>query len=240
MREIRLSSRLETVASFIPQGARVADIGTDHGFLPIWLVQKSICSEVIACDVREGPLSQARRFACEYGVEDKISFKLGYGLTPVEPYEVDTIVIAGMGGETIKNILSAAPWIKEGDYTLILQPQSKLPELIRWLNESQYAVTNGRLAEDDGRIYLVIEVKRGHAAAPSISELYVPKVLEDSADTLLSRYVSTVIDKLGGVVKAIDSSDRPGEKQKVKDMEETIEQLLLIIRRVECADSKGQ
>lgn len=238
MREIKLHPRLSAVASFIPLDSRVADIGTDHGYLPIWLVQRSICKSAIACDLREGPLSQAKRFAAEYGVAESISFRLGDGLSPVLAQEIDTVVIAGMGGETIEKILTNAPWLGDGDYKLILQPQSKQPELIKWLYKLGYMITEAGLAEDDGRIYMAIAASRGQVPCPSESGLYVPGAIIDSGDPLMHRYVSGIIKKLEGVVSAISKSGRSEENQRVRDLTAAVKGLYDINRRAESEQYK--
>ena len=108
---MELSPRLDAIARQVPQGARLADIGTDHGYLPVWLLMRGTIERAIAADLREGPLGRARKTARQYGQSEKISFRLCDGLTDIDPDEVDVITIAGMGGETIATILEAAPWI---------------------------------------------------------------------------------------------------------------------------------
>ena len=117
----------------IPEGARLADVGTDHAYLPAWLLQNGRIPSAIASDVREGPLSRARATARACGCFERMSFRLCDGLSGIAPEEVDALVIAGMGGETIANILEAAPWVKEKDFPIILQPMSTQAELRGWL-----------------------------------------------------------------------------------------------------------
>ena len=133
-----LDRRLQMVADLIRDGSRVADIGTDHALLPCALVAAGRCPSAIASDIRVGPTEAAQKTVAATGLEQTVSVRLGAGLQTVSPDEVDDIVIAGMGGETIIEILSASPWAKEKK--LLLQPQTKLPELRRWLNENGYDV----------------------------------------------------------------------------------------------------
>jgi tRNA (adenine22-N1)-methyltransferase len=114
------------IASFIHRGASVADIGTDHGFLPVYLAQNGLARSIIASDISAGSLEAARRSATNYGVSDKITFIVAPGLSGIKETDVDTIVIAGLGGETIAAILNEAPWTRYSDIKLILQPQSKI------------------------------------------------------------------------------------------------------------------
>ncbi len=153
---INLDKRLSTVASMVRRGSRVADIGTDHAYLPVYLVQAGICSGGIAADIRSGPLDAARRTVTEAGLTDVIALRLGDGLAPVAADEADDIVIAGMGGETIVEILSAADWVKDTRLQLVLQPMTRAEELRRWLLTSGFTITEERLVRDGHRLYPVM------------------------------------------------------------------------------------
>ncbi|MCL2201003.1 MAG: class I SAM-dependent methyltransferase [Oscillospiraceae bacterium] len=157
MNTLKLSNRLQTIAKFVPQGACIADIGTDHGYLPVYLAQKGRTKRLIASDISEGSLSAARRSAAKYGLVDRLELICASGLDGISAGDVDTIVIAGMGGETIISILRDAPWTKIGK-TLILQPQSKLDLLAAYLHDNGYAVTGVELALDEGKYYMVLEI----------------------------------------------------------------------------------
>ena len=109
MKRIALQPRLRLLAEMTPPGGRLADIGTDHGYLPVWLLQEGRIPSAIASDVGAEPLEHARRTAEEYETQG-LDFRLCDGLSGIEPAETDTVVIAGMGGETIRDILRAAPW----------------------------------------------------------------------------------------------------------------------------------
>ena len=123
MDHIRLSPRLQMVADFVPPCACAADIGTDHGYLPVWLLQSGVIQSAIAADIHAGPLANARQSAAAYDLEERFRFVQADGLQFSGAQAADVITIAGMGGETICTILAAAPWLREGR-RLILQPQS--------------------------------------------------------------------------------------------------------------------
>ena len=139
MRPIELTPRLQAVAGLVPRGARLADVGTDHAYLPASLLQQGVIDTAVAADLRPGPLDRARATAERYGLTEQISFRLCDGLSGILPEEADTVVIAGMGGETIAAILSAAPWVREEGKRLILQPMSAQedPDPLRglWLDK---------------------------------------------------------------------------------------------------------
>lgn len=158
METIKLSERLCAVASFIEPCSTVADVGTDHGYLPVWLLQTHTAQYVFASDIHAGPLDRARRSAAEYSLENGIRFELSNGLQFTDADAADTVVIAGMGGETIRSILAAAPWTKQGRH-LVLQPQSKIGELTDWLQQNGYTLADAKLSLDAGKLYLVLDVR---------------------------------------------------------------------------------
>ena len=154
MRELK--NRLNTIAFLVPIGARVADIGTDHGHLPISLIKRQIASKVIACDINEKPLINAKT-NIEKTKTENIELRLGDGLAPIKPQEVDCIIIAGMGGEVISNILDASPFVKDKGYTLLLQPMTSADLLRRYLYNNGFSIVSETAATEGKRIYTVIK-----------------------------------------------------------------------------------
>lgn len=153
---------MEEIAAQIPAGARLVDVGTDHGHLPIWLLLQGRITRAIATDVREGPLSRARENAARYGCA--LELRLGDGLAPVRPEECDTIAIAGMGGETIAAILTAAPWTAEGHHLLLLQPMTMAAELRQFLYANGYEILRETVCREEQHWYVVLTVRGGAAA----------------------------------------------------------------------------
>ena len=147
------------MASYVEAGSTVIDVGTDHAYLPIRLLQTGVSRRAYASDNKPGPLRRAEADARLGGVSELLTLYLCDGLALCAPEDVDTVIIAGMGGETMIHILSDAPWAAEK--RLILQPQSKLRELRRWLASRGLAVLDASLVDDAGRIYLVWRVGRG-------------------------------------------------------------------------------
>lgn len=160
---MELTPRLRTIADQVPKGARLADVGTDHGYLTVWLLENGIVEHAIASDLRKGPLERARETARRHGLSGQIDFRLCDGLSGVSPDEVDTVVIAGMGGETITAILKAAPWTKDGKL-LLLQPMTGLPELRQWLQENHYQIDQEYQAREGKRLYSILQVVGGEMA----------------------------------------------------------------------------
>ncbi|MCM1544033.1 MAG: class I SAM-dependent methyltransferase [Ruminococcus sp.] len=130
MQKVKLDSRLLSVATLCRNGSRLLDIGTDHAYLPAYLVQNGVCPSAIAADVREMPLQNAKETIDEYGLGDKIKTVLSNGLDNIGPNSADDIVLAGMGGILIEEILSRAEWIKTKSIRIIAQPMTH-PERVR-------------------------------------------------------------------------------------------------------------
>lgn len=155
-----LDERLLSALPYLTRGGRVADVGTDHAYLPIYLVENRIASFAVASDLRSGPLARAKENIEKAGLSDRIELVLCDGLSKIEPFRPDDILIFGMGGELIASILEAAPWIKNEKIGLILQPMSH-PELLRsYLLENGFAILGESLSLAD-RIYQTIYARYG-------------------------------------------------------------------------------
>ncbi|MBR3289499.1 MAG: SAM-dependent methyltransferase [Clostridia bacterium] len=151
-----MDKRLECIAGLVRSGSRLADIGTDHAYLPVALVGSGTCPSALACDVREGPLQNARQTVEAAGLSDRIECRLGDGLSIVQPDEADDIVIAGMGGETIAAILAACPWTREPGRRFLLQPMTHAEDLRRHLFENGFAIRRELTVAVGRHVYLVM------------------------------------------------------------------------------------
>ena len=151
-----LTARLNLVASFVRQGARLADIGTDHAYLPVELVKSGVCQSALACDLRKGPLENAKAHVKSAGLADTIECRLGDGLSPVEAGEADDFVLAGMGGETIAAILSACPFIRDPALRVIAQPMTHPEDLRRFLWDNGFTIRAETAVAEDEKAYLVL------------------------------------------------------------------------------------
>lgn len=215
--ELILTPRLETVAQLVPPGARFADIGTDHAYLPVKLLLDGVIGSAIAADLREGPLSRARETARQYRVEDKVSFRLCDGLSGIECGEADAIAIAGMGGETIAAILAAAPWTKEHK-TLLLQPMTSFHDLRGWLQRSGYEICREHIAREGNRLYSVMEVRGGEMPSLTPAELWAGK---QSDDPLRPAYLDLMTAKAFRVLNGLNAAQTRDEAQ-VARMEDVL------------------
>ena len=205
--KLPLSTRLLACCKFVKPGDRVADIGCDHGYLGIHLLQNGVASSMIEADINEGPLDSARRNAVKFGMTDKMSFHLSDGVQSI-PRDFDCMVCAGMGADTMMSILSAASWLKDGKYRLILQCQSKRPELRQWLYDEGHRINRETLAKDGKFVYSIMEVvyDPGHGISPA--ETYITKQLLQDNHPLLPEYYERVKN---GVEMTIFGLKRAGD-----------------------------
>ncbi len=159
--KIKLTPRLQRLADLVPKGARLADVGTDHAYLPIYLLQTNRIQQAVASDLREGPLASAKRNAEAAGLGAQLSLRLGAGLEKIAPQECDAITMAGMGGETIASILQEAAWTAQGNHELLLQPMTMLPTLRKFLLENGYTIAQELVCREGKRQYIIMRVRGG-------------------------------------------------------------------------------
>lgn len=200
---LQLTPRLDCIANLVPKGARLADIGTDHGFLPLFLLLHNSIHSAIASDLRKGPLDSAKRNAEMFRCLDQLSLRLGAGLDKIEPSECDTVVIAGMGGQTIADILAAAPWTQSGGHTLLLQPMTMIPELRQYLWSHGFHIAQEVICTEGRRYYVVLRVvgsdSTSETAAPALSNCYYSDALLQNAKA--HEYLTAILHRERRVLK---------------------------------------
>lgn len=207
--KLPVSKRLACCAAQVAPGARVADIGCDHGYLAVSLRQSGRAAFVHACDLREKPLQKARENAARFGVTENLRFSRADGLSAVEPGEVDTVVCAGMGGDLILQIIENAPWLKDAAYTLILQPQSSGQDVRRRLSELGFGIEHETLVEDGGFLYYVITARFGNAVPLTPGQQYCSPQLLASGDALLPAYLRRISRALEQTVEGVRHANDP-------------------------------
>lgn len=149
-----LRPRLKMVADMVRCGSSVADIGTDHGYLPAWLVKSGKCKSAVAADLRKSPLENAAETVRIYDVEDKVSLRLSDGLDCILPQEADDIVFAGMGGTLIAQLMERTEWLKNKSKRIIIQPMTHSENVREYLVSNGFEILNENACRDDGRDYI--------------------------------------------------------------------------------------
>ena len=193
-----MSNRLELIASLVKDGVGVADVGTDHAYIPIMLRRSGYKGNIIAGDINEYPLEKARQSLENAGLSDSVELVLCDGLSGVDSSKVDTVIVAGMGGDTITGILDRGlydmpEWASRSDYKLILQPVTK-PEILRfWLVNNGFIITSEMQTEENGMLYQIICAQPGESPKYKDAELYTGRLeqIQDSKyfDKLLSMHI---------------------------------------------------
>lgn len=195
MRVFSLDKRLSLCTSFVRNGVKIADIGTDHAYLPIWLMLNGKIESALACDINEGPLMSGKADIEKYSLSDKITLRLSDGLENVKESEADDIIIAGMGGELIARIISSCSWAKNSEKRFILQPMTKCEVLIKELYENGFEILSQKACECDKKHYTVMLVKyTGKCETPESAFLYTGKL--DVSDEQSKIYLSHIISHL--------------------------------------------
>lgn len=205
-----MSSRLEMIASFVTQGRGVADIGTDHAILPIILRRRGYKGYIVAGDINEGPLKKAERGLLEAEIDD-VKLKLCNGLDSIDGSRIDTIVVAGMGGDTITGILDRGlydmpEWADRSDYKLILHPVTK-PEILRyWLVNNGFRISGENYIEDNGILCQIICAEPGESEKYMDSELYVGKLERIVNQPCFEAVVDKHIKRFKAAVKGLENA----------------------------------
>lgn len=215
---MELSKRLQTVANAVTPGSRVADVGTDHGYVPIYLVERGLCPGAIAMDVNEGPLARAEENIRAEGLSDRIQTRKSDGLAALAPEETDAVVIAGMGGALMCRILQDATAFLEAGRELILQPQSEWFKVRRLLSASGYRIIQEWFLEEEGKYYVVI---KAGPAPETDRESRAGDAGDCFTDDFTCRYGAFLLDRRDPVLIAYLKKEAQKKRQILHNLSET-------------------
>lgn len=218
-----LTPRLQAVAQRVPQGQRLADVGTDHAYLPAWLLRRGRIPFAVCTDLRPGPLERARETVERQDVADRVSLRLCDGLSGVDPGEVDCVVIAGMGGETILRILEEAPWAREK--TCIVQPMSSLSDLRSGLRKLGLRIARETLAAEGETLYVVMELAPGAEGPLTAAERQVGRRENHEGDPLWPVYLRQEETRLCRALTGLERSKKPGDEPRRQELWEALAEL---------------
>ena len=236
-KKIELSKRLKLVASFVEPGAVAADVGTDHGYVPIWLVQEGVAAGGIAMDVNRGPLERAKAHIEACGLTDRIQVRLGDGLSALSGEEADTVIIAGMGGPLMVRILTEGMGTARRMKRLILSPQSEIWSVREFLERQGFAIEDEAMTEEEGKYYTVICARFGGGyiedGAFCVSERKrlewkYGKCLLERGDPVLKAFLEKEKEKYRKVLGKLGSADDEngvgslGRQARKKEVEEEL------------------
>ena len=230
---MQLSQRLSSVASMVTAGNCLADVGTDHGYVPIYLYERNVIPHAIAMDVNKGPLERATLHIAESGMKEAIETRLSDGLAALQPGEADSVVIAGMGGPLIIKILSAYPETTESLKELILQPQSEIPEVRIWLYESGYEIVEEHMVFEDGKYYPMFKaVKNPQAEKLSDLEYKFGKLSVLGEKDVLKAYLVREVANKQNILNKLMEENSEKSKGRAEEMKALLAELEEMLREM--------
>lgn len=208
------------------EGKICCDIGTDHAYLPAWLITNNISERALACDLRKGPLDNAKKTVEENEISDKVELRLSDGLDEVKPDEADDFVFCGMGGTLITELISRTEWLKNKKYRLIIQPQSHSEDVRKYLCENGFEIFGERTTEDSGKLYCAFAAEyTGNSKECSPGFLYVGNIplLKDETS---EKYTLSILKRLKTKAEALEIHGENKEsdyyKEAIKEIEEKL------------------
>ncbi|WP_425446088.1 tRNA (adenine(22)-N(1))-methyltransferase [Dethiothermospora halolimnae] len=204
---MKLSPRLQSIADFVNRDSVVADIGTDHGYIPAYLVENGICSKIIASDINRGPLNNAQDYINKKKLTSNIETRLGNGLDILKPNEVDTVIIAGMGGILIEEILKNAPNITNNIETFILQPMVASYDLRKYLYANNFIIEDEVLCKEGDKIYEIIYSKRGKELIEDDIYFEIGRKLIEKKDKHLKEFLKKKIKKNNNILNKLKNKN---------------------------------
>ncbi|MCF6461060.1 tRNA (adenine(22)-N(1))-methyltransferase [Clostridium sp. Cult3] len=229
---MKLSDRLQKIADFVPRNTIVGDIGTDHGYIPIYLRENGISKIVIATDISQSSLNKIIESVNEVDHIDHIDIRLGDGLEPIKPFEIDTVVMAGMGGLLICDILDKDKEKRDSITHFILQPNVASKELRKYLYDNNFEIIDEVLAKEEDRFYEIIYAKKGKAYVTEDIYYEIGEKLIINRDPLLEEFIKNRIGTIEQILRELEgkNTDKAQERyqqlsKKIIELEEVLEQI---------------
>lgn len=216
---MEISQRLRIVGDFVTQ-KRVADIGTDHAYVPIYLHKKGNIEKVIACDINEKPLQKAQQNIKLHHAENKIITRLGNGLQPLQPYEVDSIVISGMGGMLMIELMEQSQYVIKTVKELILCPHLDVTAVRKYLHNIGYSIVDERMIQEYGNFYTILRAIQGQQKYDKEIEYIFGKVLLEKRDTVLKEYIISEKIRIKKIEQHLYDKQTEQSKKRLQQIEE--------------------
>ena len=220
---MELSKRLQAVADLVTPGLKVADIGTDHGYIPIWLMEHKKASFAVAMDINKGPLEKARENIRLHGLTSYIETRLSDGMKNLKAGEAESVVIAGMGGGLVMKILEDVKGKSLGIREWILQPQSEIQKVRTYLRESGYCIVAEDMVLDEGKFYPMMKVIKGEPELYSEAELCYGKILLKNRNKVLEEFLKKELDIKTEIRNRLQNSDGENISRRKAELTKEIE-----------------
>lgn len=221
---MKLSDRLERILEAAGCGDTAADIGTDHGFVPVELVRRGQFRRAIACDLRPGPLARAGDHIRKAGLTGRIETRLADGLAAVRPGEADTILLSGMGGPLMERILEEGRGTARSAARLVLSPQSDIPHFREFLLRNGYEITGEDMVCEDGKYYVILTSAPGTGTMWTPMELKYGKRLLGAADPVLAEQIRREIVKLRSIAGRLEKEPTERSRERLREVQAELEE----------------
>lgn len=218
-----LSMRLTAIASLVTEGNRVADIGTDHGYIPIYLIKNHKIQSALAMDIGKGPLKRAEDHVKAHCLEEVIQCRLSDGFSAYNAGEADTAVIAGMGGDLMVRILTAG--LSKLPDELILQPQSEWFKVRQFLGEHGYKIVCEDMVKEDGKYYEIIKAQKGEPVEESTVQQYYGPLLLGQKHPVLKDYLEYSMDSCNKIGQRLEQAGTEAAKSRMQELQIEIQRL---------------
>lgn len=228
MQNVKLSGRLQTIVDMVTVGNRVADIGCDHGFVSIYLVQNGISPKVIAMDVRKGPLGMAREHIQQAGLQNQIETRLSDGMDKLMPGEADSLILAGMGGRLMMDIIHRGKEVALGIREFVLQPQSELPLFRQFLRKNNLTIVDEKVVYDGGKYYFPMKVvwgNTGNNLEQVGDEDYFGPILINKRPTVFLEYLEKELHTYQGVKQRLEATSGKKAEQRLLEVQKEINRI---------------
>lgn len=236
MKNVQLSDRLRAVASLVTPGSRIADVGCDHGYIPIYLYLEGRIPGAIAMDVNRGPLLRAEQHIREYGLGKYIETRLSDGVKALSAGEADTVIIAGMGGPLMEKILTEGSEVLNTVSELVLQPQSEIGRFRHFLLDHGYRITAEDMVFEDGKYYPMMKAIRGEQCYEEEIEYLFGSALLKNRNPVLKQFLLKEQSSVEKIMEHLKNTDTRTGRERLLELE----QELFYIKKALGLDSSGQ
>ena len=232
---MKLTKRLEKIASLVSEDIVLADVGTDHGYIPVFLLENKIVKRAILSDINKGPLNNAREEIEKRKLEEFTELRLGGGVSILQANEVDEIIIAGMGGILISEIIWDWFEVCKAAGKLILQPMQAPEELRKYLYENNFEIIDEHIVNEDFRIYEIIEARYSDKTIDDVNEIYYefPKKLVERKDPLMKELIIKKINQCQSILEKIGNAQGEAIESRRNEVRERIDALEVLIDKME-------
>ncbi|MDR7857135.1 class I SAM-dependent methyltransferase [Tissierella sp.] len=230
---MKLSNRMMSIARLVPNNSIVGDIGTDHGFVPAYLIENNISKKVIGTDISKGSLDKIIEYVKELGFEDRIDTRLGDGLEVIKPYEVDTVIIAGMGGLLIRDILEKSKKVSDSIINFILQPMVATKELREYLISNNFEIIKEELIKEDNKYYELIYAKKGKSFVEKEIYYEISPILISDKHPLLREFIEFKINSSENIKEELQGIDTEKSKERYMELANLIKEYKEVLEYIE-------